>query len=225
MLFDVDGTLIASGSPVQITSYGRAIHAVYGVEAHLHEIDPHGKLDRQIFAELLAHHGIEPPRTPEAREELFQARYRYLAQNLQDGRQEEILPGVHDLLAALKGRFILGVLTGNETRSGWLRLERAGLKHYFSLGAFGDESDRRADLVRIAMERASAQAGRPLRADEVVVVGDTLRDIACARDNGAPVIAVASGKTGAPALQAAGADLVLQDLTQTEAFERFVDPR
>ncbi len=86
--------------------------------------------------------------------------------------------------------------------------EAVHLGHHFAPGGggFGSDSELRADLVRLARERASDS-----HADhEVVVVGDTPRDIAAARGAGVRVIAVTTGAHGAVAL--ADADAVVPDL-------------
>jgi phosphoglycolate phosphatase-like HAD superfamily hydrolase len=84
----------------------------------------------------------------------------------------------------------------------------AGLGHRFGAGGgFGCDSEERADLVRIARERA----GRAYADDDVVVVGDTPRDIRAARLAGVRVVAVTTGAHAAPDL--AGADAVAPHLT------------
>ena len=44
------------------------------------------------------------------------------------------------------------------------------------------------------------------------MIGDSVYDVACARDHGIPVLAVATGRTTAADLAAAGADCVVPDL-------------
>ncbi|MGC5531736.1 HAD family hydrolase [Streptomyces sp. SR-10] len=46
-----------------------------------------------------------------------------------------------------------------------------------------------------------------------MIIGDSLEDVRTGREGGASVIAVVSGTTSADELAAAGADLVLEDLT------------
>src|SRR5258708_13920464 len=64
-------------------------------------------------------------------------------------------PGVAPLLAKLTRRgILLGLVTGNLTRIGWRKLERAGLREYFRFGAFGEMASTRAVLARLAIRRA-----------------------------------------------------------------------
>ncbi len=66
------------------------------------------------------------------------------------------------LLDFLRARgTILALVTGNLTRIGWRKLERAGVHHYFCFGAFGEMKLRRAaDLARLAIERARRDGSR-----------------------------------------------------------------
>lgn len=51
-----------------------------------------------------------------------------------------------------------------------------------------------------------------------MLVGDTPLDVTAGTDGGARVIAVATGVYPGPDLTAAGADVVLSDLTDVDAF-------
>ncbi len=55
-----------------------------------------------------------------------------------------------------------------------------------------------------------------------MVIGDTPRDVACAKPYGAMSIAVATGFHTEKELRAAGADVVLSDLTDTKGFLNLV---
>jgi phosphoglycolate phosphatase-like HAD superfamily hydrolase len=60
---------------------------------------------------------------------------------------------------------------------------------------------------------------------DVVIIGDTPLDVACARDAGVSCLAVATGGYGADALRAAGADTVFESLSDTDAVvEWLVSP-
>ena len=57
---------------------------------------------------------------------------------------------------------------------------------------------------------------------EVVVVGDTVLDVACAKAAGARSVAVATGPSDIDTLRKSGADVVVRDLNDTEAFFRML---
>jgi phosphoglycolate phosphatase-like HAD superfamily hydrolase len=189
-----------------------AMAAVWGVPAvpdDIWRIEPAGRTDREIARLVLRAHGV--------------------ADDLIDARTMEWM----DLSAAIHERVItqhpapvaapdadavavrlrdegadLALVTGNLEPIGRAKVSAAGLGHHFAPGGggFGSDSELRADLVRLARDRA-----RDSHADhEVVVVGDTPRDIAAARGAGVRVIAVTTGAHGAVAL--ADADAVVPDL-------------
>jgi phosphoglycolate phosphatase-like HAD superfamily hydrolase len=121
-------------------------------------------------------------------------------------------PGARRLLARLQQRgVLLGLATGNCTRIGWKKLERAGLKRYFRFGAFGEMSADRAGLVRLAIRRARRQGWIAAQA-RIFLVGDTPSDVRAAQANGVAAIAVATGISSAQELAAAAPDVLLADL-------------
>jgi phosphoglycolate phosphatase-like HAD superfamily hydrolase len=123
----------------------------------------------------------------------------------------KLAPGVPDLLEALAARpdaFRLSLVTGNLEAVARLKLARAGIGHHFAAGqgGFGSDHEARAELPPIARARA---ADPPWPRERTVVIGDTPRDIACARADGVRVAAVATGPFAIDAL--ADADAVVDD--------------
>ena len=137
-------------------------------------------------------------------------------------RFKGVLPGVREVLEALDGRpdVFLGLLTGNYEQGARIKLEYFDLWRYFRCGAYGDDSLDRHALVPVAIAR-SRQAGCPaVDPRDVVIIGDTPLDVACARDAGVNCLAVATGGFSADALRAAGADTVFESLLDTDAVVR-----
>jgi len=131
-----------------------------------------------------------------------------------------VLPGVRRVLAGLHGRagVIQTVLTGNTARNAAVKLRAFGLEQWLDLrvAAFGSDRHDREELVPLAVERARRVRGLSFRPQEVWVVGDTPRDLACARAAGANCLLVATGRSSRAQLQEAGGDHVMGDLTDTE---------
>jgi phosphoglycolate phosphatase len=116
------------------------------------------------------------------------------------------------------------VLTGNLRAIAVLKLTAVGLTGPglaawldLRVGAFGDDGYERTELPDVAFGRAEKHLGRRYSGADTVIIGDTLRDVATARAAGARAIAVATGTVSAADLAAAGADVVLADLTDTAA--------
>jgi phosphoglycolate phosphatase-like HAD superfamily hydrolase len=125
-----------------------------------------------------------------------------------------LLPGVERLLAGLAARrdLVIGLLTGNWERGARIKLARHALNRYFPFGSFGDERLEREELPPVAWRAAIDATGRRFAPAETLIVGDSRLDVACARAHGIPCLAVATGRTAAAALAAAGADWVVPDL-------------
>jgi phosphoglycolate phosphatase-like HAD superfamily hydrolase len=89
------------------------------------------------------------------------------------------------------------LVTGNFEAVARMKLKAGRLGHWFAQGqgGFGSDSEDRTMLPPIARRRAGELAGFSTSwpRDRTVVIGDTPRDIACARADGVRVVAVATG--------------------------------
>lgn len=217
-LFDIDGTLISTGGAGR-AAMDRAFADVHGVAGAMDGFVLAGKTDPLIYSELLARYNAAPQ---EAR---FRRRYlQYLREELPraNGRGQ-VLPGVLPLLELLSRQegAMLGLLTGNWRRGAVLKLEYYGLDGYFAFGAFGDDSADRHDLPAAARRRAARiRPGTKVPDDRVYVIGDTPRDIGCARADGCVAVAVATGGYSTEELAAHRPDHLFPDLTDTAAVAR-----
>jgi phosphoglycolate phosphatase len=205
-LFDIDGTLLhAHGS-------GRAAFDAVFAERHgltdaSAGIRYGGKTDPGIVDEIFrARLGRRP--TPDETAAFLDAYIpRLRAKLLSDGVQ--VIAGVAAALAELARREgVMGIATGNIRAGADAKLAAAKLGIDFELGGYGCDSHVRAELVARAIERGRARG--PVR--EVVVVGDTIHDIAAARACNATVCAVATGTD--PAERLGDADVVFASLSE-----------
>src|SRR5207249_4734188 len=121
-----------------------------------------------------------------------------------------------DTLAADESCY-LALLTGNFESAARAKLEYFDLWRYFPCGAFGDTTPERNSLLPKALARIHEIDGRRRAPTDVVVIGDTPLDVACAAAGGARSIAVATGGYDMEALTRAGADVVFNDLADTRA--------
>jgi phosphoglycolate phosphatase-like HAD superfamily hydrolase len=132
--------------------------------------------------------------------------------------KRRIMPGFPQLLEELRKMpgMHIGLLTGNWVRGAEIKLSHFGLWKYFEFGAFGDDEVDRNKLVPHALRRAEEKFGiRPNR-DRVYVIGDTPRDIHCARPHGAVAIAVATGEYSVEQLRAEKPDFLFENLSEVE---------
>ena len=185
------------------------------------ELDLAGSTDSGIVAGMFRHFGQE---VDEARVDSFYSVYlgqleRHLGGGEFPGRVLNGASEMLDLIAGWEG-VTVGLLTGNIEAGARAKMRHFGLDHHFAFGAYGcDHADRNL-LGPVALERAAAHAGRSFAPEETLIIGDTPKDIACARALGARCIAVATGSIPAEGLQEA--DHVLDSLEQREIWEGFL---
>ncbi|MEW6730286.1 MAG: HAD hydrolase-like protein [Acidobacteriota bacterium] len=220
LLFDIDGTLLV---PVRRGIYTaqvrRALIDIFGTAGIISEVSFGGKTDLQILREALTVEGITPEQIHAALPAIEDRFTAILKEMENDGPIFTCCPGVVALLESLsqESRYLLSILTGNVEPLAWAKLQSVGLAHYFQQrGAFGSDGEDRLILPAIAAQRITeALGGAALAPAQFVIIGDTPRDIACARHFGARVFAVASGAATVAELAAAQPDLLLEDLSCT----------
>ena len=214
VLFDIDGTLLLCGRQVG-PIFIDALRAVFGEFRRPEGYSFAGKTDPMIVRDMVHALGLSDEIVESGLPRMHDLYVEDLERRL-DAEQMRLLPGVVELLDRLAARddVLVGLLTGNWRRGAEVKLSRFGLGRYFALGAFGDDGRIRRDLVPVALDRAARQRGRRFEPHEVLIVGDTVLDVDCARAAGVPCMAVATGFTPARDLEAAGADHVYDDLRE-----------
>ena len=212
VLFDIDGTLVDCGPQVRVL-FQTAMVEAFGTCGGLERVDFAGKTDPGIALEALAAAGLSREAV-EAGLPVMKSSYLARLAEALDHKGMRLLPGVAEVLTRLERRsdVVLALLTGNWEPGARTKLSPFGLNSYFPFGAFGCDGIDRAELPPVALERALRFTGRRFRPEETLIVGDSLNDIACAHAHDIPVLAVATGRTPAVALAAAGADWVVPDL-------------
>jgi phosphoglycolate phosphatase-like HAD superfamily hydrolase len=213
VLFDIDGTLLTGATRAHSQALDGAIREVHGVDpAGIRgQIQPAGRTDGEIARLILLDLGVSARRIDELAADVLEACCRIYAQISPADLSSHVVPGIPDVLDWLGSRpgATLGLVTGNYEPIGRLKLRLAGLGKWFASapGGFGSDSEDRAALPAIARRRAGH-----VRREDAVVIGDTPRDIACARADGVRCVAVTSGQYGAD--QLSGADAVARDASE-----------
>jgi len=217
LFFDIDGTLLvtdrAGGGAL-----ARAMLEEFGVaELPLDKIRFGGRTDRDIVHEFLTLAGIEP--SPENQGRL-RRRYSGALRGLLKEVRGEVLPGVHDLLHSLRTlpELFLAVMTGNFPETARMKLETFQLIDHFSWVVGGDLDVVRCDMARRAADQLARRHGESARHD-IIVIGDTPHDVRCAQSIGARCLAVCTGSASRDELATAGADRIIEDLTDAAALD------
>jgi phosphoglycolate phosphatase len=217
VLFDIDGTLMR-GYGAGTRAMTRAGRAVLGEAFSLDGVMIGGGLDPIIFAEAAQNFGHREPHTLH---DSFRDRYleELRAELPSSERRAHLLPGVLQLLAALeqRGDVAVGLVTGNYQRAVPIKFAFVGLGiERFTAGGFGDDAPTRPGLVPIALARLGRALNTQLQSRDAIIVGDTVRDVDCALQNGARCLAVGTGAHTLSELRQAGAQRVVEDLCDPE---------
>ena len=218
VLFDIDGTLIhTEGAGVR--AFARAFEMEFKVPNGTVGVNFAGRSDQSIAREMFGKHGVEP--TKENVSHFFE-RYAFWLAHLLTDTKGGIFPGVWRLIYEFQSQPdppVLGLLTGNIRLGAEIKLRRFNLWEFFSVGAFGDDHEDRNGIAAIAYERGCRLLRERVRGDQVLVVGDTPRDIACARAIGARVLAVGTGEFTVEELQVHKPTWAVPDLEKIRAAE------
>jgi phosphoglycolate phosphatase-like HAD superfamily hydrolase len=219
VLFDIDGTLLASGGVGRRAMEGALL-------AHFGTTGPSGyrydgKTDRQIARESMQHAGFSNAIIDERMEALLADYLTRLEQTVTaatHGVRTHV--GIRELLQALELRrdVVLGLLTGNVALGASLKLRAAGIDPArFLVGAFGSDHEDRPELPAIAQRRASELLGARVDGADIVIIGDTPADVQCGRGIGAKAVAVATGHFGVAELASHAPHAVLDDFSDLDA--------
>jgi phosphoglycolate phosphatase-like HAD superfamily hydrolase len=211
VLFDIDGTLVRRAGPHHREALIEGIRRVTGLETTTEGIPVQGMLDPDIVRVMMQREGAPEARIRAAMPEIIRGAEDYYV-SVCPLLQDKHCPGVEPVLERLLRRgILLGLVTGNLTRIGWRKLQRASLRRYFRFGAFGDMAKTRAGLVRRAMAEARRR-GWIGRSTPVSVIGDAPADILAARANHVRIISVKTGITPPEELHAHAPDYLLPNL-------------
>ncbi len=213
LLFDIDGTLLLGASGAHRDAIHEGLREVYGTVVPADGAplsSPAGRTDSSIAREVFLAGGGEADEFDARLDDFRLACAEAFARACPGTLAVHVAPGIVQLLDALGGAR-LSLVTGNYEPIARLKLARAGIGHHFAegQGGFGSDAEERGLLPAIARTRAAGADGMPHPRERTIVIGDTPRDIACARADGVRVVAVASGPYSARAL--AGADAVAND--------------
>ena len=215
-MFDIDGTLLKCFGAGK-KSLIQACEEVFGTSGTMNSVDFQGKTDPLILLESLESMGFSEDHI-ERNIEALKARYfHHLRINMYDGTSV-LLPGVGELLQKLSRvkTILLGLLTGNFRESAAIKLGRFDLNRYFAFGVYGDDAAFRNHMPAIARKILHDEFGIDVPFRNIIIVGDTLYDIDCAKSAGAVSISVGTGWIEKEKLLSHAPDYYFDDLGDTD---------
>ena len=225
ILFDLDGTLVdtaGAGRQALERAFG-AVHGIDSIAAFAGKVRFAGMTDSGIFRALAGAAGIDPAVFAATTEALHE---RYLtelsAEMARPEPRRRVMPGIEPLLRELSSRndARVGLLTGNLERGARIKLEPFGLNPFFPGGGFGSDHAERREVARAAWRKMCRLTGVEFPPERVVVVGDTEKDVDCARANGFVAVAVDAGWIPRDVLASAKPDALFDDLSDLPAVLR-----
>lgn len=179
-------------------------------------LDLAGAMDSSVIKKLFSDAGH--PLEPELVQAFHQTYLERLTARLHHADfQGRLLPGIETLLARLvsDGYHSIGLLTGNLRKGADIKLRRFQIAHHFADGGFGDDAEHRNDIGPVAVRRMETKTQQRFSPQEIIVIGDTPKDIACAHAMGARCLAVATGKFDTASLSPHNPWELFNDLSDT----------
>lgn len=217
ILFDIDGTLY-HGDGTGRAAFLDAGRELFGPRFAEHAFDLSGRLDPWIYSRFMELNGLA--RNERIDRDFREACHRHLRRRIESGRHNiRALPGTLELVRRIgeMKEVTLGLLTGNWEANGRLKVESVGFdSQAFPVCAWGDDGPTRDDLPPVARRRFVETRGSEIGFERVVIVGDTVHDVNCARAHGCRSLAVCTGGGRPDELRRAGVDRIVSDLSATD---------
>lgn len=218
ILWDIDGTLLTAGRVGRLALEHGAMVAAGLTEVPL--VVMSGKTDPQIVRELLEAAGLDETAVEAAVPPALEEAEHFLAGAVEQIRREgRVHPGVVELLGELDRTEGVrqSLLTGNIAPNAVVKVSAFSLERFFDfeIGAFGTDDANRDQLVPVALRRVRERYGEAYGPEEAWVIGDTAKDLSCARAGGVRCLLVGTGHDGFEAVRDLEADAVVEDLSDT----------
>ncbi len=203
---DIDGTLLHAKGAGRI-AFGDAFEQAYGVPVDMAHINFAGATDIRVVEQLVRENALELDAAKTAH--FFELLPVHLDANMAKF-PPTVFPGVIHFLERVSRHWKLALVSGNIRETAYLKLKHGGIERYFTdIGGFGDDDGDRNRMAALALERAGNPAGSFL-------LGDTPSDIEAARSNGMVSVAVCNGQFSRAALEAEGADIIVDSFEDAE---------
>jgi phosphoglycolate phosphatase len=224
VIFDLDQTLVDL-----IDIHDATVHYLFrtyfDVNASLLEIDFAGKSLTQNLAELARLKGIAGSKFSEKSELLLQGYERIFQAKVPTDASKYVLPGVAPLLKELsKTDSLIALYTGDSPGVTRCVLRATGLAKYFKFAVYGTEANSRTELAKMAIQRAEQSTGHKFEGRDVVIIGDSVRDVECGKQLGALTIAVATGFHSEEKLLSRKPDHLFKNLKDYLKVLSIIDP-
>ncbi len=223
IIFDLDQTLVDL-IWVHDATVRELFKIYFGVNASLREIDFPGKSLTEIAAELAKLKGITETELTEKSKQLLASYEKIFRRKIPEAASKYVLPGAVPLLDELsKTRHMVVLYTGDSPGITQLVLQATNLEKYFKFSVYGTETNSRLELAKTAIKKAEQLTGSKFEGRNVVIIGDSVRDVECGRQLNALTIAVATGFHSKAELMSKKPDYVLQNLEDHRQILKIIE--
>ncbi|WP_129600841.1 HAD family hydrolase [Anaerophilus nitritogenes] len=214
IVWDIDGTLI-DAKDCGREALNRAFYKVFGINNGFKGISMAGRLDACIIEDAFQQNNISYV----DRDLFFDTYVKILEDVINNKKYIEILPGIKEILKYKNQDHIFHILgTGNIEKGAKIKLRAHNIDEYFLLGGFGEEKVQRWQMVQKAIEKAQKFKGINYQKENIYVIGDTTKDIDCAKKIGVRSIAVCTGSNTKEELGKGQPDYLFENLKDTKQF-------
>ncbi len=215
-LFDIDGTLMKVKDNILRSMLQEVLTELEIDYPDVQTVSLAGRTDYDIFNSFIEGHKDQQTLFEEVKEE-----YIHRMESSLNHEKIEVFKGVSTCLQMLAEHGAsIGLLTGNFKRSGYSKLRAAGIAEYFHFGGFGEQHRSRNELPAVAFEDYFRYSEVKAFPEEFIIIGDTPRDIECAKFSGARSVAVTTGYYSAEDLNEHQPDLLLDELSNPDEWTR-----
>lgn len=190
LIWDIDGTLLHCGGSGK-NALEKTFEERYSITKAFEAVQMAGKMDKNILEEALEKNNL-------SNEDVHEIISHYgvnLRKELESNKEFKLLQNIKINLHKLSkdNRIYNVIATGNSEVGGILKLKKAGLDEYFSLGSFGNHFTKRNLLVKNAINVARFSYDIDFKKENIYMIGDTPDDILAGKENGIKTISVATG--------------------------------
>jgi len=222
ILIDIDGTLLYPGMTPR-HALSAAIRQYTGKTIEFTVPMLAGMTDPLIVRNALDFLGVGDNIRDNLPERILETYLEILADHYPRAKDPRLYPGARTLLRLLQDMPVrLGLITGNLERGAMIKLQPFGLAEYFSMGVFGSDHSDRDRLPLIALEKCHERFRENYSPKQVVIIGDSVRDVLCAHRNGMRAIAVVRHKDRLASITAENPDLIVSGFIKLDPVKNYL---
>jgi phosphoglycolate phosphatase len=215
-LFDIDGTILRLKQYKSRKVFQKALKHLHSVDVPIELMpDFSGMTDLQILKDIcsVVDYSFDKVKSN------IDLMWDYLINEFKAETNSEsiiLMPAIRETLEYLStfDNVKIALVTGNFRSNAYLKLQAHNLENYFPVGAFGSDFENRDLLPPLAIDRAKQYwLGNKFSTQKTIIIGDSYKDVLCAKANNIFSVAVMTGFSDYDELNSYNPNLIYPDLT------------